>query len=490
MVLSINSSTLTAQTIPAVGNPVCAYCGTRVPNGIHSSSCPYYSSVKSTSKSSSTLLVPSTNINNMITGMVFQSLLSAVFSSGSGPSQKEIEAQQQAEALAAAKAAEEQRIQEAIALAKYHEMMKSYKLLEGTQSLGVKSLTNTNLDFKTLDGEAETLSANARKQFEDPNLSPISDSTKIGNGTPFFGDTMPIVDIQTLVDIENNPNVVDLRDSKKYIDEKIKNDSIQVVTLLRKNEIDGNGKPILQKPDCEKLGYKLKSYVNQRNQFQKTINLSQNELEIWETANRNALINAAKDGLEYFTGQLFEGLKNRGNAADRLQQIYSKNARQMAKEGINISEIQAKIDRLRSISSTGQIADLANNMNDWTTFIKDGMSSLLINLTNSNNEINEIFENPQMQKYFQTEKPELNALLDISKIAASNEVFGKWVAKKVPIIAVIEISIKQSYNALDWILSYNRIIKAQKINGGVLDTAKFIQKNIDDTYLALSECPN
>ena len=232
----------------------------------------------------------------------------------------------------------------------------------------------------------------------------------------------------------------------------------------------------------------MKGFVNQRQQFRKSIDLSQNELDIWETANHNALINAAKDGLEYFTEELLEGLSNRGKAADRLQQIFDKNVKQMAAEGINVAGIKAKIDKLRSISSAGQIAELTANINDWETFIKDRMSSLIGRLTVSNTEIKGILEDPEMKKYFETEALDLNTLLDISKIAASNMVFGKWVAKKLPVIAVIELSIKQSYNGLDYFLSLNRIIKAQKINGGVLDAARYIQKNIDDTYLALSKC--
>jgi hypothetical protein len=209
---------------------------------------------------------------------------------------------------------------------------------------------------------------------------------------------------------------------------------------------------------------------------------------MWETANHNALINAAKDGLEYFTGELLEGLSNRGKAADRLQQIYDKNVKQMAGEGINVAGIKAKIDQLRSISSAGQITELTANINDWETFLKDGMSSLIGRLTVSNTEIKGILEDSKMKKYFETEEPELNTLLDISKIAASNMIFGKWVAKKLPVIAVIELSIKQTYNGLDYFLSLNRIISAQKINGGVMDVARYIQKNIDVTYLALSKC--
>jgi hypothetical protein len=94
-----------------------------------------------------------------------------------------------------------------------------------------------------------------------------------------------------------------------------------------------------------------------------------------------------------------------------------------------------------------------------------------------------------MQKYFETEAPELNALLDLSKLAASNKVFGKWVARKVPLIAGVEISLKQSYNALDWYLSFKQVAEANGINGRVLDAARGIQKNIDDTALSLRACP-
>jgi hypothetical protein len=63
------------------------------------------------------------------------------------------------------------------------------------------------------------------------------------------------------------------------------------------------------------------------------------------------------------------------------------------------------------------------------------------------------------------------------------------VAKKIPMIALVEISIKQAYNGLDYFLSLKRIMEGQKINSGVMETAKYIQKNIDDTYLALKDCP-
>ncbi len=474
-------------------NCTCAICGRScndiaIYGHIKGYSC-YVAPANSAAKSSAG---SSADLSNMIAGAIFQNVLTSIFSNNTANNQKELDAKQKAAALAAQqaaqKAAEQQRMNEAIAQAEYEKMMKSYKLLEDSRDMNIKTLDNSNMEFKTLDGDAETLSNNSRNQFENTTISPVSAQSNPGNPTPFFGDAMPLADIQTLLNPEANPNIVDLRSANGYVADNIEKDSLGIVQILRPYETEGTGEPIIQKPDCKELGRKLKGYTDQRQQFQKTIDLSQKELEIWETANRNAMINAAKDGLEYFTGQLLEGLTNRGKAADRLQQVYDKNAQQMVNDGINVAELQAKIQLLRNISASGQIAELAASMNDWQSFIKDGLSSVITRLSDSNTEVKNLLDDPNMQKYFQTEKPELNALLDISKIAASNMIFGKWIAKKIPLVACIELSIKQLYNGTDYLLSLNRIIQAQKINGGVMITAQYIQKNIDNTYAALSQC--
>ncbi|NWJ49532.1 MAG: hypothetical protein HXX14_20940 [Bacteroidetes bacterium] len=471
-------------------NAVCAYCGTQLPNGIHGPKCPY------TLAAGSSAAKPTYNANaefgNMVAGAVFKKVISSIFSNNSANDKKVLEAKERdaqiAAQQAALRAAEQQRKQQAIAQAEYDKMMKSYKLLEGSQDLKIKTLNNTNVEFKTLDGNAENMSRGARDQFEGGLKLPASGPLTPGNPTPFFGDAMPAADLQTLTNTDNDPNVVDLREASKYVVASIKNDSLPISILLKKYEPQGKAAPEIPKPACKDLVKKLSSLSNQRNQFQKTVNLSQNELDVWETANQNALVNAAKDGLEYFTGQLFDRLTKRGQAAERLQNIYNKNVKQMAAEGINVTDLQAKINTLKIISTKGKMSELANNMNDWQAFIKDGMSSLMNQLTNSNDEINSLLEDPKMKTYFESEKPELKTLLDISKLAASNKVFGKWVAKKVPMIALVDISIKQIYNGMDYWLSYNRIKEANKINGQVMNAAYGIQKEIDETYTALKDC--
>ena len=431
----------------------------------------------------------SASMSSIVTGAILQSFFSSILSNPK--STEELDAQQRSAKLeeqkADAMAAEQQRIREAQAQADYDKMMQSYKVLDDAQNFSIKTLDNSDIGFKTLDGDAESLSSDARKQFEADGTAQAK-STSSKTGTSFFGDVLPPEDILTLLDINNNPAISDLREADKYLEENAEKDSSGMVRLLRKYESEGKGEPIIPKPDCIKLRDQLKGYLNQREQFKKTIELSQSELKTWETANNNAMMNAAKDGLEYFTGELLQGLTNRGKAADRLQQIYNSKSRQMVQDGINVAEIQAKIDRLRAISSSGQFAEFTSNINDWQTFTKDGISVVIKRLNDSNEEVKGLLDSPGMKKYFETETPELNTLLDISKLAASNMVFGKWVAKKIPVIAVIEISIKQVYNGTDYFLSLNRILEAQKINGGVMETARFIQRNIDNTFMALGDC--
>jgi len=95
------------------------------------------------------------------------------------------------------------------------------------------------------------------------------------------------------------------------------------------------------------LAKKLRGFVDQRNKFHKTILLSQEHYTTWETANRNALLNAAKEGVEYFTLGFLKKLAQREEAVGHLQKIYEKNAQKMMEAGLDVAEMQARIERER-----------------------------------------------------------------------------------------------------------------------------------------------
>lgn len=479
--------------------PVCAYCNTPVPNGVHSSSCPYYVAPKAPGGGKAHNYGGGAgDMQSMMVGAIFGSLLGSLFAepvdNGQDAAAQQaaaLAAQQKAAELAAKKSAE-MRAKEAAAQAEFEKMMQSYKQLDGAAKA---TSPNAGLGLKTLDGDMENLAANARQPFDTGGLGlkgldaapPAAPAP-----TPFFGDTMPAEDIQRLVNPDSDPRVADLREAKKFVVESLKKEPKEPAPNKEPSkEQDKKGdpkKPAAKSPDCDRLSAKLAGFLEQRQKFHTTILMAQEQVDTWQEANRNALLNAAKDGFEYFAGQYLEVLAKRGRAAERYSGVLEKRAEEMARDGVDVAAVRAKIDRMAKLSTVGQVADLTNKLNDWTTFAKDGLSSMLAQLSSSDAEVRAMIEDPKVGKYFEMDKPELNALFDLSKILADSKVFGKWVARKVPLIAGIEISIKQSYNALDWALSLNRIMDANQINGQVLDAAKGIQRHIDETYYELKTC--
>ena len=423
-------------------------------------------------------------IKMQIVGTIFQSLLTSIFSEDDSNEKAALAAKQKAAALAAQQAAAEQREKAKQAQAAYEKMMQSYKLLDDDQGVAFKTLSDSAMGFKTLDDNPETLEANARKPFDtaSENTDSVSGTVTSGGATPFFGEKIPTRDLQLLINPESDPNVIDLRNAVAYVAKNIKDGT---------DPEQAKGEPTLTGPTCKELDKRLTAYKNQRLKFLKTINLSQDQLNIWETANRDALLSAAKEGLNVLTGQLFDLIKDRIKAAGILERIYKKYAGQMAKNGANPTEIQGKIARLKAIARW--LSDLKEEKGDfdkWKDFLKDGMSALIKQLTASNQEIQDMMDDPHMKKYFEKDSPELKTLLDITKILASYKVFGEWVAKKLPLIAAVQLSINLTYDATAFLVSFHRMSEANKINGHVMDTARYIQKNIDDTYQALSTCPH
>ncbi|MBN1140841.1 MAG: hypothetical protein JXB25_03440 [Deltaproteobacteria bacterium] len=425
----------------------------------------------------------------MIATTVVESLVTAIFAPPAS-SQRDSLAEQQKAAELAAQYLAQKKAREAEEQAAFERMMSSYKQLEGAAAVDYKALSNTSLSFKILDGDQEGLAGNARQPFDTPaGYKMLPPPAPTGGATAFFGDTMPTEAIQLLVKPENNPKVVDLRKAITFVAENLKTDGEKLAAATLQTQKTKGKQPAAKTADCRKLAQRLSGYVEQRNKFHKTILLAQDQLNTWQDANRNALVNAAKDGVEYFVGIYLEILKNRGLAADRLRGIFEKRAAEMARNGLDIRDIEAKIARLKALSSIGKFSDVANSANDWQTFIKDGMSGLVNQLTDSNDEIKGMLGDPGMQKYFTADAPELNALLDISKMAASGKVLGKWVAKQMPIIAMLELSVKQLYNATDWCLSFQQIAESNRINGEVMKAARSLQRDIDATYASLQQCP-
>jgi len=73
------------------------------------------------------------------------------------------------------------------------------------------------LAFKSPDDDLESLAARARKPFDTSSETTSSAPDAVGAPAPFFGDIMPIKDLQLLVSPENDPRVVDLRNATAFV---------------------------------------------------------------------------------------------------------------------------------------------------------------------------------------------------------------------------------------------------------------------------------
>jgi hypothetical protein len=351
-----------------------------------------------------------------------------------------------------------------------------------------KELNDLGISLQGMPADtAEDLRSGAGTGFDTAANGRVPTAAPAAAPTPFFGDTMPPADLQTLLNPEGDPRVVDLRQAVTYVVGNLKTNE-ELARNARQKAAEHDRRNKAKPASCKQIAVKLNNFIEQQNKFQKTILQAQAQVTTWEDENRNALINQVKDGLEYFIGNYLEVLRNRGLAADRLQRIFERNSANMARDGLDVAAIEAKIQRLKALSAAGTLSGGANQADTWQTVLKDGASSLLGPLSASNREIDAMMDDPRMQKYFTADAPELNLLLDISKIAADCKVLGKWVAKKMPMVALMEISIKTLYNATDWFLSYQHILDSNAINGRVMFAAKSLQNHIDDTYLDLKQC--
>lgn len=487
-----------AAQAPSVPSPSCAFCGTPLPRGSHAPSCPYYTrpgTPKPGAKSSSLPAGPS--LKSQVTGQLFESLLSSLFSSNSPTPEDQAAARAQAAALAAQQAEAAQAARAIAAQASFDRMMRSYKRLDDGPEVAYKALTDGNLGFKGLDGDLETQAGAARHPFDSAGGLALPAAPGPGPATPFFGDTMPVEDLRLLVEPEHDPRVVDLRSAVTFVAANLKAEAARPVSAPPTPPVKP-AQPVKPAPpakaapkpapDCALLAARLQGFITQRSRFQQTLQLAQSQVDTWEEANRNALLNGVKDGVEYFVGQYLEVLTHRGEAAERLEGIFTRNAARMASEGVDTAALALKIQHLKTLAKAGQGAELASGLNDWQTLAKDGLSTLMDRMAGSDQAFRALLEDPDLAKYLTAEAPGLNTLLDVSKLAAASKVFGQWAARKMPLVAALELSVKQIYNATDWYLSFQRIRAANDINGRALAAARGLQQSIDETRAAYSAC--
>ena len=380
----------------------------------------------------------------------------------------------------AARDAAKRQAEEAAFRAQQARQTQDYKLAGGGAAPGFRGAdSGGDLAFKPSTDDPEGMAAAARSPFDTGGEGVYASDAGGHAATPFFGDAIPTGDLRLLIHPENDPRLVDLREAAGFV----------VADL--KEQPEGDGAPVEKGPSpeqCVQLANRLDGYLQQQTKFRSTVLMAQQQVDEWQQANRQALLNQAKDGMEYFIGNYMEVLSNRGKAADRLLLAYGRNKQAMIRNGIDVAEIEARILRLKATGYVGEAAWMSGNVDAWQGFLKDGVSTLVSQLSGSNAEVRELMQRPELEPYLNTGDPELSFLLDISKLAAGGKVFGKWVARQMPLVGLLEISVKTTYNATDWLLSLRNIMQANRINGEVMSSAQSLQRHIRATRDELRGC--
>lgn len=328
-----------------------------------------------------------------------------------------------------------------------------------------------------------------------------------GKPTPFFGDKLPAQDVRLLVEPENDPHVVDLRKAKEFVVRSLKEHEpgnaapAKAATpatpathpnLTSYPGIMAPGEPIIEPgptpQQCAVLHRRLQNYLTQQQRFYKTILLASDQLDSWERQSRAALVHAMKDGLEYFTGVGLRALDEAGKAADAELLVLNSKRAQMLKDGVEVGPLEAAIRNLKHASSRGKLADALGGTVDAKSFLADGATVMVEQLSSAHDAVQAMLEDPRYSQYFQDTLPESRLAADIGTLVASSKIFSKWGAEKVPLIALAQLAVNETYNGMDFYLGFQRWRQANKINGKVLESAQSLQRHIDETATESLAC--
>lgn len=474
-----------AQQVPAASEAMCIGCNrsmSYINKYGHGANCPY-GPKKAASSGSGVVLSPSNNLNMMIAGTVMQSLLSSLFS---GPSpqqqQQKLLQQQQQQQLLLQQQIQQQKIKDSIDNALYLKLKGSYKNVEGSQKLG----------FKNLNGDMETMSAAAREPFDAKLV--IGGGDNNSTATNFFGTKMPVADIQTLVYPEKDPVIVDVEKTNQYLKEKKREDSIKKADLEKQQVAK-------KSVECETLQKRYDSYVSQREKFQKTINLTDNELSEWKKKNTEALKNAAWSGLDVVLNTKvfgdvggFKKIEKRGEEAENIKQRLLPYMDQLRLKGVDVDNylktLNARIFNKNLIKSGEKFKDAA----EYDAFVRDGLQAWGSSSFATDSTFQHIVQDPNVQMVLNDNHPEVDV---------AGFVEGKMIEKllktefmgtllkfdnRIPYVSYAQFAVDEIYNATDFILSYKRIVQQREVQGKELEAAMSLQMQIDKMYDQLKTC--
>jgi hypothetical protein len=428
----------------------------------------------------------------MVATGIMQMLLNKMLSSDPKKEAADAAAKQAELDRIAAEEEKQRQIQAAIEQEKYDNMMKLYKPAPGSQSLEMKT-AGPDLDFKNLNGDAEKMSDDARKQFE----SSGNDNSipEIKDGTDFFGVPVSSPDFQTLVNSDNDPNIVDLTNANKYINDNIAKEESAKVESLKKDE------PVKEKKElpegyCSNLQAKLTGFTETRAKFQSTINLTQIELTKWKNQNNDAMWNAAKSGVSLVTDIFMKHLDLRKNSAIDIKKYLE--ALPLGKTPGAVDNYLKILDQV--INYKYNLPKTAENIKkaaDYAFLLRDATQVMAEEVAKSDQDVAAMLNDPKFKILLNSGDPAGDAGQFTFGKAAEEFLKGPVLKDKLisafsqtmPVVAWCQFAVDQTYNATDWILSYRNICNLNDVTGKETEAAQYLQNKIFETQSLMKECP-
>jgi hypothetical protein len=445
----------------------------------------------SNSKSSVGSSVLSSPSNAIATG-IMQMMISNILSTDPAKEQAELEAKQKEQERLAAEAEEQRQIQAAIEQERYNNMMKLYKQPSGSENLQIKTLST--VDMNNINGEAETLSHNATKQFEP--ATETGNFPVISGGNDFFGIPVSSPDFNTLTDADNDPNIVDLRNAKELIAKDLKI-SGNVNSEDVKNKNASVDKKELTEDYCNKLRVNLTAYIDDRSRFQKTIDLTYDELNKWKEQNNAALWNSAISGISLITDIFLKHVELRTKTADEIKKYLLQLSGAKNKDAI-YGYIKILDNVINLQYNVPQKIDYSKKVVEYATFSRDATQTLAENIAKSDQDVLDMLNDPKFKELLLNEG---NSASDAEQFITGKTIDAflegpvlrdKLVSsfsKTMPVVAWCQFAVDQAYHATDWMLSYKNICNLNNVSGKEYEAAQYIQNKIFETQSMIQECP-
>ena len=435
-------------------------------------------------------LSSSTSVSNMVSGMVIESLLNNLFSPAPQKSPAELEAER----------LEKERLELEAEMQRQAEMARQQQLHDKLINSS-KSLNESDpLDFKSLDGDMESLRKEAADQFEPK----VSGGSLTGNsmGTAFFGIPLSDADVQIVLDPENTPVYKDVKTAVDESDEYLENEHDTVRLISKPSATEAKGEPIVPKVDCKALSQKLERYQKDMVRFNAWNNGTLTELNKWEEQNDEAFWNAVTDGAGAAYGVFTDYLDETRSSAVGIKKVLEANEAKFIQDKIftpgDIKKYKDLLDqRITTSKVTGIVKDLMEPWEyvDVTRNSLQGTTELLaksdgdcMQIVNVLKEQGMLSETPWVDAGQFLAGKVIDKFLKNPKIVIPPNFLVKGLTK-IPYVNASQIIVDEAYNATDWVLSYKNVCTFREADGRATEAIRKIRNDMDNIKIQLVECP-